>query len=284
MKEGRHDRGPRGGTSAARSHCKGAAAPSGRRAGGEGGAVRAQQGRLGRTTLRPAGGKDIASPEPPKSLAAAKGARGITKRDTKFNGTPSALIQSLAKLITGAFGDGEFLGDNGLLNFHGENGTSFIATFLEGKNGPYVHWDEIKLPDDARGKNFRQFVGEMFDLYRKDGQDAVLMAAGYDVGPYVWARAGVLPFQVDWEKVRTNLRLRVDDLPLDERQRADLHAILDSDDPESIWRLADAPGGKSLLVNTGDRKRQIEVLWRGYFILNDKDQNDRLSKYVGRTT
>ncbi|NAZ37161.1 hypothetical protein [Rubellimicrobium sp. CFH 75288] len=241
----------------------------------------------GASAGRPSGrraGKTSPPPERPASLAAAKGARGITKRDKKFNGTPSALIQSLDKLITGAFGDGEFLGDNGLLNFHGENGTSFIATFLEGKNGPYVHWDEIKLPDDARGKNFRQFVGEMFDLYRKDGQDAVLMAAGYDVGPYVWARAGVLPFPEDWEKVRTNLRPRVDDLPLDQKQRADLYAILDSDDPESIWRLADAPGGKSLLVNTGDRKRQLEVLWRGYFILNDSDQNARLSKYVGRTT
>jgi hypothetical protein len=229
-----------------------------------------------------AGGPRPHSPEAPTPLSEMKGARGIEGRDRHFKRTPSARTQALAKLVTGAFGDGEFLGDNDLLKFHGLDGTSFVTSFEQGKRGPYVQWDEMKLPPEARGRNFRQFVDELFALYRSDGQDAVLMAAGYDVGPYVWARAGVIPFPEDWEKHKSNLRPRVDALPIDEQQRADLRTILDSEDPKAIWRLADAPGGKSLLVNPGDRKLQVATTWRGYFLLNDEEQNARLYKYVRR--
>ena len=50
-------------------------------------------------------------------------------------------------------------------------------------------------------------------------------------------------------------------------------AALRSSDPKSIWKVADSPQGKQLLLGTN---------WSGVLNLKDKDQMDRFDKYVGK--
>ena len=52
-----------------------------------------------------------------------------------------------------------------------------------------------------------------------------------------------------------------------------LLAAVRSSDPKSIWKVADSPRGKELLLGTG---------WSGVLNLKDKDQMDRFDKYVGK--
>lgn len=51
-------------------------------------------------------------------------------------------------------------------------------------------------------------------------------------------------------------------------------AALRNPDPKSIWKVADSPQGKKLLLGTG---------WSGNLNLKDRDQMDRFNKYVGGT-
>jgi hypothetical protein len=52
-----------------------------------------------------------------------------------------------------------------------------------------------------------------------------------------------------------------------------LLAALHSSDPKSIWKVADSPKGKELLLGTN---------WSGVLKLNDKETMDRFNKYVGK--
>jgi hypothetical protein len=52
-----------------------------------------------------------------------------------------------------------------------------------------------------------------------------------------------------------------------------LLAAVKSSDPKSIWKVADNPRGKELLLGTG---------WSGVLNLKDKESMDRFNKYVGR--
>ena len=60
------------------------------------------------------------------------------------------------------------------------------------------------------------------------------------------------------------------DLPT---EQSELLKAIRSPDPKSIWKVADSPKGKELLLGTG---------WSGVLNLKDKDQMDRFDKYVGK--
>lgn len=57
-----------------------------------------------------------------------------------------------------------------------------------------------------------------------------------------------------------------------ESERDDLQALLDEEDPKSIWAVADSPGGKELLLGSD---------WNGAIDLKDKDTMTRFNAYVG---
>ena len=52
-----------------------------------------------------------------------------------------------------------------------------------------------------------------------------------------------------------------------------LLAAVQSSNPRSIWKVADSPKGKQLLLGTG---------WKGVLNLKDKEQMERFNKYVGQ--
>jgi hypothetical protein len=64
------------------------------------------------------------------------------------------------------------------------------------------------------------------------------------------------------------------EMELPSQEEADpLLAAVRSSDPKSIWKVADSPKGKDLLLGTG---------WSGILNLKDKEQMDRFNKYVGK--
>ena len=65
------------------------------------------------------------------------------------------------------------------------------------------------------------------DLYATEG------------GAYTFARMGVLPTQEAWLELREQIRRRVDALPLSEAERKHILTLLESDDPKTIWKIAD---------------------------------------------
>jgi hypothetical protein len=57
------------------------------------------------------------------------------------------------------------------------------------------------------------------------------------------------------------------------KERDDLYALLRSDDPKAIWAVADAPGGKELLLGSD---------WNGAINFKDEDTMKRFNAYVGK--
>jgi hypothetical protein len=49
--------------------------------------------------------------------------------------------------------------------------------------------------------------------------------------------------------------------------------LLKNEDPKTLWKVADSPLGKALLIDTS---------WSGVLEFGDKESNDRFTKYVGR--
>lgn len=60
-------------------------------------------------------------------------------------------------------------------------------------------------------------------------------------GAYAFARMGMLPAQDDWPRLRGELKARLalvkDQLPAE--RYAEIASLLESDDPQTIWRIAD---------------------------------------------
>jgi hypothetical protein len=61
------------------------------------------------------------------------------------------------------------------------------------------------------------------------------------------------------------------DVPEDEN--AVLRQLIESNNPKSIWAIADSPRGKELLLNSD---------WYGALNLKDKESMDRFNAYVGK--
>ena len=60
-----------------------------------------------------------------------------------------------------------------------------------------------------------------------------------EVGAYAFARMGGVPTKESWLELREQIRARVETLPLSEAQRNEVIALLESDDPRTIWKIAD---------------------------------------------
>jgi hypothetical protein len=89
----------------------------------------------------------------------------------------------------------------------------------------------------------------------------------------------------DSEKLQHAIDYGMADIPVDEDEEEQpqlelpkseedaLLAAARSNDPKSIWKIADSPRGKELLLGTS---------WDGVLNLNDKASMDRFNTYVGR--
>jgi hypothetical protein len=122
-------------------------------------------------------------------------------------------------------------------------------------------------------------------LYERWNIGKVHVVAARTVGGYAWARMGWHPTPESWAHLKTDVRNRyathITQFRPDERTL--ILAILQSDDPRQIWRLADLPRviiqdghtgmpiGKVLLLGTA---------WVGYLDLGNDRAYGRLQSYL----
>lgn len=139
----------------------------------------------------------------------------------------------------------------------------------------------LKLDPEVQGSGIgKELLGSQIDTYKKMGLNAVSLYANIDVGGYAWAKYGFVPSKFDWQSLTNRMGRYVDAAGIDPEVKSGIKSILESDDPKSIWKIADIktldpatgkPLGKSLLMNRG---------WSGQLDLNDAESMDRFNAYI----
>jgi hypothetical protein len=154
----------------------------------------------------------------------------------------------------------------------------------DGREDPDVTIDESRLPeatrdkltDDMRSEIEGALVTSFNDTAERDAPDRDVPTdniADYqseywdsmkDRDKYRWA--------VDNDKLPTGGSEGTGEISSDDADH--LRGLLGSSDPKAIWDIADAPGGKELLLGSD---------WNGELNFHDKDSMDRFNAYVGKT-
>lgn len=182
----------------------------------------------------------------------------------------------------------------------------------EGRDDPDLSWDDKKLQEPIGGPSPDQMnlpgikPAELSERLTEDMRsqlESVVIRtfngkaesdAG-DVDPPSYLNDSVEEYQGEyWDQMddRQRLQYAIDygmadiDLPPDEDEEPpqtemelpktkddELLKLVRSDDPKSIWKIADSPRGKELLLNSG---------WRGRLNLKDPESYSRFKQYVGR--
>ena len=133
-------------------------------------------------------------------------------------------------------------------------------------------------------------------MYHALGVKSISMFANLEVGGYAWARFGVLP--ANWIETRKTILSNLDAMqngphryvakdadgsshevkvaPISIDQEKSLRALLASDDPKTLWAIAD--------MKLGDRSLGRDILlgsgWEGAMALDDSMARSRLGKYI----
>ena len=178
----------------------------------------------------------------------------------------------------------------------------------EGGNDPEITFDDKALHDALADPNQQTLPGieppdlsKLLDRGMRGEIDTMLtfafnekaQEAADEMDPPSYLADNVEEYQDDsWSGMRDRDRLDfaqrnnmadIEIEPDEEEPQAEMElpktdvdpvlAAVRSSDPKSIWKVADSPQGKSLLLGTG---------WSGVLNLKDKDQMDRFNKYVGK--
>jgi len=144
---------------------------------------------------------------------------------------------------------------------------------------------DLQFEDEYSGlKIGRKMMAGNIAKLRELGIKCVDVAASpIDVGGYAWAKYGFVPTKESWKELQDKLSYGIavrgvsgDDEPLI-KDKADQKAMLDlikSDDPRTLWAVADSKYGRDLLVNTG---------WQGSLNFSDQAAMKRFDDYIGPT-
>jgi hypothetical protein len=162
----------------------------------------------------------------------------------------------------------------------------------EGKADPDFYFDEKNLPpkikpEDVTDELWGEIEDALVDSFNGRAED---LEGEMDLPDYVADNIDDQQNDV-WESMRDRDKFRYasdhglveevegdysEESPSVEvygKERDDLYAFLDDDDPKTIWAIADAPGGKELLLGSD---------WNGTIDFKDKDTMTRFNAYVGR--
>jgi phage-related protein (TIGR01555 family) len=96
------------------------------------------------------------------------------------------------------------------------------------------------------------------------GVESIDTHANMDVGGYVWAKCGFVPYKNSWDDLRKHLSSK-------EGLSNEAKDILSNENPKSIFALADSEEGKKLLLNTS---------WYGHLDMHDDDARSRAVSYA----
>lgn len=164
-----------------------------------------------------------------------------------------------------------------------------------------VEHASFKISEKKQGKNIaKKIMRKHFAEYKKMGVDKITLFANVDVGAYAWAKYGFTPKKSEWERIKPAIQKKIDKFgapnsglaikfktPEDQQLATDtISKILASDDPKSMWKLADlnmpvqqwyddTTLGKAMLIGMGHA-------WDGELDMHDKEATDRFTNYVGK--
>jgi SPP1 gp7 family putative phage head morphogenesis protein len=138
-------------------------------------------------------------------------------------------------------------------------------------------------PDLQRRGIGKQFMKNSFGLYEDLGVQKVKMRAGMEVGGYAWARYGFTPTKSDWNNaVKPLVRARMESVALTDGERKDLTKWLRSDDPHSIYKVADMGRETQVEGLTTGQRLLLGSEYNAEIDLSDRKAMRRFNQYVGR--
>ena len=157
-----------------------------------------------------------------------------------------------------------------------------------GAFGEYGYWCDPEnktsefvlctLSDEEQGKGHaKKILTGAIEQFEQMGIDKVHIHANIDVGGYAWARYGWTPSQEEWEGLREALKHRINYYStsnpgaMSKDEKKQLHDLINSDDPRTIWAVSDNKFGKNLLYDQS---------WRGSLDLGDAQAYQRLQSYL----
>ena len=191
-----------------------------------------------------------------------------------MDGKPALAVGADGRLhMSGIIGDGGEL----KRNFDFEAGT--------------VEHESLILPNDRQAAGLgKQLLASQVSTYKKMGLKAVNLTANINVGAYAWAKYGFVPDQKSWDRVRSAIKAKLDNMNPDEwglkGDVADIHAALASENPQAIWAVVDS---KATLLNENDEEVPIAKHfltgknapdWDGSLRLDDATALKRFDSYV----
>ena len=138
-----------------------------------------------------------------------------------------------------------------------------------------VYHNSFFIPERLQKKGIgKKVLKESVDLYKQIGMRSVDLEAGGSVGKYAWARYGFKMDKEEW-------RYYADDIiNLQKIDDPALLRILNSDDPKSLWRLADYVDDAGEKV--GKRIMLEADAWVGKIDLDDAAAMKRFDNYISR--
>lgn len=147
----------------------------------------------------------------------------------------------------------------------------------------------FQLSSSVKGTGIAKWIlKNQYELYDRMGITKGSVHAALDMGGYVWAKYGFIPTRPDWRSVARRAQTLLAELvrtgQVDQQTRSEVERLLQSDDPMTIWRLADfnVPllGSNSAPDMTIGKKLLMGQHWHGNINLQNNVQRDRFNRYV----
>lgn len=159
----------------------------------------------------------------------------------------------------------------------------------EGGTKDILHSSFI-IPAGQQGKGIaKAMLKEQMAMYRKIGVENVELTANISVGGYAWARYGFAPDSAQTlGRIKKTIETNVSGLGLKQNIQDEITAILDRNDPELLWDIADIR--TPITIDLPDGARQTLPLgrhlllgsnWHGILSLDDAAAMKRFDSYIG---
>lgn len=162
-----------------------------------------------------------------------------------------------------------------------------------------VYHDYFELSGDIQGAGIaKQVIGRQMGLYERMGVKEITVHAALDRGGYAWAKYGFIPENVgEWRRLKGRLQELLDEMNeavVDPevtgttwaKVKESVEKILESDNPEAIWEIADMRIPTTHLDNKDKPMSLGKVLlsgesWHGKLKLNSARQMKRFKAFTG---
>lgn len=135
----------------------------------------------------------------------------------------------------------------------------------------------FKMKNEAKAAEvFKSYMLDLYSLSKDVGAKTLSVVADGEIGSYAWAKYGFKPSAKQWEAMKSDIASKAGVLE-DADKMTELHskfvqAVLNSNDPGSIFSLADSTLGPDLLSG---------LSWFGSLDLKDAESVIRFLTYIG---